>query len=33
VFNMSPNDHFGHDARARVLIQVENGAFKLVSSK
>lgn len=29
VFNMSPTDHFGHDARARLLIQAENGAWKL----
>lgn len=29
VFNMSPTDHFGHDTRARLLIQAENGAWKL----
>ena len=33
VYNMSPTDHFGHDERARVLLRVENGAFKLISSK
>jgi len=31
VFNMSPNDHFGHDERSRVLARVEGGAFKLVT--
>ncbi len=31
VFNMSPTDHFGFDQRARVLIQADNGAFKLVA--
>ena len=31
VFNMSPTDHNGHDRRARVLLQVQNGAFKLIS--
>lgn len=31
VFNMSPTDHFGHDKRARVLVKVENGAYKLMS--
>lgn len=30
VFNMSPTDHFGHDERARYLVQVKNGAFQLV---
>lgn len=30
VYNMSPTDHFGHDERARVLLRVENGAFKLL---
>ncbi|MGL4409471.1 MAG: ABC transporter substrate-binding protein [Zoogloea sp.] len=30
VFNMEPNDHFGQDARARVLVKVENGAYKLI---
>lgn len=31
VFNMSPTNHYGHDARARVLLQVQNGAFKIIS--
>ncbi|MCX7173591.1 MAG: ABC transporter substrate-binding protein [Proteobacteria bacterium] len=31
VFNMSPTNHYGHDRRARVLLRVNNGAFKLVS--
>lgn len=31
VFNMSPTDHSGHDRRARVLLQVQNGAFKVIS--
>jgi branched-chain amino acid transport system substrate-binding protein len=30
VYNMSPTDHFGHDERSRVLLRVENGAFKLI---
>lgn len=30
VYNMSPTDHFGHDERARALVQVENGAYKLL---
>ncbi|MEC4722081.1 ABC transporter substrate-binding protein [Noviherbaspirillum sp. CPCC 100848] len=33
VFNMNANDHFGHDARARVLVRVEKGDWKLVSDK
>jgi len=33
VFNMSPTDHFGHDARARVLVRAENGHFLLISDK
>jgi len=33
VFNMSPTDHFGLDARARVLVQVKNGDWKLIPSK
>lgn len=33
VYNMSPTDHFGFDARARVLVRVESGSFKLLSSK
>ncbi len=32
VFNMSPTDHYGLDRRARVLLQVQNGAFKMVSN-
>jgi len=32
VYNMSPTDHFGHDERSRVLLRVENGAFKLIST-
>ena len=31
VFNMSPTDHSGFDGRGRVLLQVQNGAFKLIS--
>lgn len=31
VFNMNANDHFGHDARARVLVRVEKGDWKLIS--
>ncbi|MCX7157380.1 MAG: ABC transporter substrate-binding protein [Rhodocyclales bacterium] len=31
VFNFSPTDHSGFDARARVLLQVQNGAFKVIS--
>jgi branched-chain amino acid transport system substrate-binding protein len=30
VYSMSPADHVGVDARARVLVRVENGAWKLV---
>jgi len=30
VYTMSPNNHNGMDARARVLVKVENGAWKLV---
>lgn len=33
TINYSPTDHFGHDARARVLMRVENGAFKLLAGK
>jgi len=32
VFNMSPSDHYGLDRRARVLLQVQNGAFKMISN-
>jgi hypothetical protein len=28
---MSPTDHSGFDGRARVLLQVQNGAFKVIS--
>lgn len=31
VFNMSPTDHTGLDRRARILLQVQNGAFKVIS--
>ena len=30
VFNMSANDHLGFDQRARVMVKVENGTWKLV---
>ena len=30
VFNMSPTDHLGLDQRARVMVKIENGAWKLV---
>jgi len=30
VFNMSANDHLGFDQRARVMVTVENGAWKLL---
>lgn len=30
VFNMSPTNHYGHDERARVLVKVENGGWKLI---
>jgi len=33
VLNMSPTDHFGHDAQARVLLRVEGGAYKLISAR
>jgi branched-chain amino acid transport system substrate-binding protein len=29
IFNMSPNDHLGLDQRARVMVKIENGAWKL----
>ena len=28
VFNMSPTDHLGMDQRARVMVKIENGAWK-----
>lgn len=31
VFNMTPADHFGLDARSRVLVRIEGGTYKLVS--
>lgn len=33
VFNMSAGDHFGLDQRARVLVRIENGDWKLLPSK
>lgn len=30
VVNMSPNDHLGLDQRARVMVKIENGDWKLV---
>ncbi|WP_151448426.1 ABC transporter substrate-binding protein [Lacisediminimonas profundi] len=30
VFNMTPANHYGHDARARVLVKIENGNWKLI---
>ncbi|HLS52199.1 MAG TPA: ABC transporter substrate-binding protein [Burkholderiaceae bacterium] len=30
VFTMSPDDHFGHDERARVLITVKDGDWQLI---
>ena len=30
VYNMTPHDHYGVDHRARVLVQVEKGDWKLV---
>jgi branched-chain amino acid transport system substrate-binding protein len=30
VFNMSPTDHLGLDQRARVMVQIQNGNWKLV---
>ena len=30
VFSMSPTDHLGLDTRARVLVKVENGDWKLL---
>lgn len=33
VYNMSATDHFGFDTRARVLVRVENGAWKMLSIK
>lgn len=33
VFNMSANDHFGLDERARVLVRVQGGEWKVLSGK
>ena len=33
VFNFSPTDHSGFDSRGRVLLQVQGGAFKVISTK
>lgn len=33
VFNMSANDHFGLDERARILVRVENADWKMISGK
>jgi branched-chain amino acid transport system substrate-binding protein len=30
VVNMSPQDHIGFDQRARVMVQIENGTWKLI---
>ncbi|WP_407279529.1 ABC transporter substrate-binding protein [Aromatoleum evansii] len=30
IFSMSPNDHLGLDQRARVMVQIQGGAWKLV---
>lgn len=30
VYNMNPKDHLGFDQRARVMVKIENGAWKLV---
>ncbi|AKU10249.1 putative amino acid-binding periplasmic (PBP) ABC transporter protein [Azoarcus sp. CIB] len=30
IFTMSPNDHLGLDQRARVMVQIQGGAWKLV---
>jgi branched-chain amino acid transport system substrate-binding protein len=33
VFNMKPDDHFGHDERSRVLVTVENGDWKYLGGE
>lgn len=33
VFNMSGSDHFGLDERARILVRIENGNWKIISGK
>jgi len=30
IFNMSPTDHLGFDQRSRVMVQIQNGTWKLV---
>lgn len=30
VFNMGPTDHYGHDDRARVLVRIDKGEWKLL---
>ncbi len=30
IFNMTPNDHQGFDQRARVMVTIENGGWKLL---
>jgi branched-chain amino acid transport system substrate-binding protein len=30
IYNMSATDHYGVDKRARVLVRVDNGDWKLV---
>ncbi|MBS1173609.1 MAG: putative transporter substrate binding protein, partial [Proteobacteria bacterium] len=30
VFNLSPQDHLGYDQRARVMVQIQNGNWKLI---
>ncbi|MDM0013942.1 ABC transporter substrate-binding protein [Variovorax sp. J22P168] len=30
VFNMTPNDHLGLDQRGRVMVKIENGAWKYI---
>ncbi|KAI5913171.1 ABC transporter substrate-binding protein [Thauera sp. 2A1] len=32
VFNMSPTDHFGLDARSHVLVRIDNGGYKRVDN-
>lgn len=33
IYNMSASDHFGLDNRSRVLVRVENGAWKILSGR
>lgn len=33
IFGMSAGDHFGLDKRARVLVRIENGGWKILSAK